>query len=57
MSAKHSFSKKEKENKILSATLIRASNGLDPDKDGCSVCPDLGLNCLQRLSTDNKSPR
>ena len=29
---------------------IRASNGLDPDQDGHFVSPDLGQNCLQRLS-------
>ena len=27
------------------------SNSLDPDQD----CPDLGPNCLPRLSADNKS--
>ena len=30
---------------------IRVSNSLDPDPDG----PDLGPNCLQRLSADDKS--
>ena len=34
---------------------IRASNGLDPDQDRSSVGPDLGPNCLQRLSADDKS--
>ena len=34
---------------------IRISNGLDPDQEGCSVGPDLGPNCLQRLSADGKS--
>ena len=29
---------------------IRASNSLDPDQDRYFVCPDLGPNCLQRLS-------
>ena len=33
---------------------IRVLNGLDPDQDPHSVCPDLGPNCLQRLSADNK---
>ena len=28
------------------------SIGLDPDQAQCSVQPDLGPNCLQRLSTD-----
>ena len=31
------------------------SNGLDPDQDRHSVGPDLGPNCLQRLSADDKS--
>ena len=34
---------------------IRLSNSLDPDQDRHSVGPDLGANCLQRLSTDDKS--
>ena len=29
------------------------SNGLDPDQDGYYVGPDLGPNCLPRLSADN----
>ena len=33
---------------------IRVSDGLDPDQAGQNVRPDLGLNCLQRLSTDDK---
>ena len=42
---------------ILSQTLssIRESNYLDPDQDQHIVSPDLGPNCLQRLSTDDKS--
>ena len=32
---------------------IRVSNGLDPDQDQHSVSPDLGPNCLQRLSADD----
>ena len=32
---------------------IRVSNGLDPDQDRRSVGPDLGPNCMQRLSADN----
>ena len=32
-----------------------ASNGLDPDQDRRFVGPDLGPNCLQRLSADDKS--
>ena len=31
------------------------TNGLDPDQDLCTHDPDLGSNCLQRLSADNKS--
>ena len=34
---------------------IRVSNGLGPDQDQHPVGPDLGPNCLQRLSADNKS--
>ena len=34
---------------------IRVSNGLDPDQDRRSVGPDLGPNCFQRLSADDKS--
>ena len=34
---------------------LRVSNGLDPDQDLHNVCSDLGPNCLQRLSTVNKS--
>ena len=43
--------------KILSRNYtIRVSNSLDTDQDRHSVCPDLGPNCLQRLSADDKSP-
>ena len=31
------------------------SNGLDQDQDRLFVCPDLGPNCLQRLSSDGTS--
>ena len=34
---------------------IRVSNSLDPDQDRHSVGPDLGSNCLQRLSADDKT--
>ena len=34
---------------------IRVSNSLDPDQDQNFVGPDLGPNCLQRLSADDKS--
>ena len=30
------------------------SKVLDPDLDRYSVVPDLGPNCLQRISADNK---
>ena len=36
---------------------IRASNGLDSEQNQCSVGPDLGPNCLQRLSADDISRR
>ena len=32
-------------------------DGLDPDQDQHSVGPDLGPNCLQMLSADDKSRR
>ena len=31
------------------------SNGLEPDQDRHKVGPDLGPNCLQRLSANDKS--
>ena len=34
---------------------IRVANSLDPDQARHFVRPDLGPNCLQRLSADNKS--
>ena len=34
---------------------IRVSNSLDPDQNRHSVGPDLGPNCLLRLSADDKS--
>ena len=36
---------------------IRVSNSFDPDQARHFVGLDLGLNCLQRLLTDNKSRR
>ena len=36
--------------------MIRVSNSLDPDQDRHYVGPDLGPNCLQRLSADDKWP-
>ena len=34
---------------------MRVSKGLDPYQDRHSVGPDLGPNCFQRLSADDKS--
>ena len=34
---------------------IRVSNSLDPDQDRHSTSPDLGPDCLQRLSADDES--
>ena len=34
---------------------ISVSNSLDPDQARHFVGPDLGPNCLQRLSADDKS--
>ena len=34
---------------------IRVSNSLDPDQASRFFRPDLGPNCLQRLSADDKS--
>ena len=48
-----SFSIKKK--KIRNA--FRVSNSLNPDQDPHSVGPDLGPDCLQRLSADDKSRR
>ena len=31
------------------------ANSLDPDQAQQNVAPDLGPNCLQRLSADNKA--
>ena len=36
---------------------FRVSNGLDTDQNQIYVSPDLGPNCLQRLSADDKSDR
>ena len=36
---------------------IRLSNGLDPDEERPSVGPDLGPNCLQRISEDDNGRR
>ena len=36
---------------------IRVSNKLDPDQGQQDVSTNLGANCLQRLSADDKSHR
>ena len=41
---------------LPSGIIIRASNRLDTDQARHFVGPDLGSNCLQSLSTDDKSP-
>ena len=38
-----------------SSNSIRMSISLDPDQDRHSVGPDLGPNCFQRLSADDKN--
>ena len=35
---------------FLNSELLTVSNDLDSIQDWCPVGPDLGLNCLQRLS-------
>ena len=47
--SKSTFSKNSLKNNI------RVSNSLDPDQAGHFVGPDLGSNCLHRLSTDDTS--
>ena len=41
--------------KISFRNTIRVSNSLDPDQVRRFVGPDLGLNCLQRLTADDIS--
>ena len=43
--------------KILSGTPSECQNNLDTDQDRHSVGPDLGPNCLQRLSADDLNRR
>ena len=43
--------------KKKSGTTIRVSNSLDPDQARHFVGPDLGSNCLQRLSADDTGSR
>ena len=35
--------------------VIRVSKSFDPDQARCLVGPDLGRNCLQKLSADDTS--
>ena len=37
------------QNQLFKKSLIRVSNGLNPDQNRQKVCPDLGPSCLQRL--------
>ena len=46
----HVFQKKKKKKKITNTIIV--SHCLDPDKARYFVRPDLGPNCLQRLSAD-----
>ena len=46
---------KSKFSKISFRNAIRMSNSLDPDQARHFVGPDLGPNCLQRLSADDTS--
>ena len=41
---------------VSNTCTIRMSNSLNPDQGRHSVGPDLGPNCLQWLSADDKSP-
>ena len=43
--------------KISFWNIISVSNILDPDQDRHSVGPDLGPNCLQRLSAEDNIHR
>ena len=51
------FKNKKNFSKNSFKTTFRVSNDLDPDQDRCTVGPDLGSNCLQRISADDISPR
>ena len=43
--------------KTLFRITIRGSISLDPDQAGHFIEPDLGQNCLQRISADETSRR
>ena len=43
--------------KILSGTLSECETVLDQDQDRQKVGPDLGPNCLQRLSAEDSEER
>ena len=49
------FFSKSNFSKILSRNTIRVLNSLDSDQVQQNVGHDLGSNCLQRLSADEKS--
>ena len=49
------FFSKSTFSKIFFRITIRVSNSLDPDQARHIVGPDLGPNCLQRLSVDDTS--
>ena len=40
---------------VSSRNTIRVSNSLAPDQDLQNVGPDLGPNCMQSLSADDKN--
>ena len=40
---------------IFQKNIVSVSYSLDPDQARCFVRPDLGPNCLERLSANHKS--
>ena len=50
------FSEKLTFSKISFRNTIRVSNGLIQMRTNVCVSPDLGPNCLQKLSAEDKSP-
>ena len=49
------FFSKSTFSKNTSRNTIRVSNSMEPEQARQNVGPDLGLNCLQRLSADDTS--
>ena len=49
------FSKIKMFSNIAFRNTIRVSNSLAPDQDLQNVGPDLGPNCMQSLSADDKN--